>query len=412
MAKAGDLVDQRLQHLDIEHLERGGHPVQQGNQRLQGRGIAILEISGQEVLGLFDFLAERLGHRLHGLGCRHAEILLAHRQQGIECKGAAHLGGMARGGVRLTHLEEHRLDQRLGGIAQQAAIAADGDLLELLLQSRQQPLAIVVNGHGAGRQRVEIAARHPEQLFNERLRRLLLQTLNQRRQFVQVPAVAGVAQPVEQDRLEGRAQRTGRHRVIAFGKPGRGILDLRRTHIEIRLKKVELVERFGAAQGAQLVEQRQETQRCIRLAELQARQVVRQRENAADQGLDNGGVGGELAAQDRLGQRLGFTRQQRGAIQLDHLQGAEHLVQIGRAETQLAFVGGVLGVRLEGETRLLEGLVDLGLDPTESARVNLAERAHIESGTRGEGKGASGGQSLFSAPCPSPLAPVVKPPAT
>ena len=216
LAKAGDLIDQRLQHFNIEHLERGGHPVQQGNQRLQGCGVAILKIGRQEVLGLFDFLVERLGHGLHGLGCRQTVIFIAPRQQGIEGKGAAHLSGMARGGVRLTHLKEHRLDQRLGGVAQQAAITADGDLLELLLKSRQQPLAIVVNGHGAGSQRVEIAARHPEQLFNESLRRLLLQALDQRRQLIQVPAVAGVAQPIEQDRLESRSQRTGSNRVFSF----------------------------------------------------------------------------------------------------------------------------------------------------------------------------------------------------
>ena len=62
-------------------------------------------------------------------------------------------------------------------------------------------------------------------------------------------------------------------------------------------------------------------------------------------------------------------------------------MQIGRAEPQLALVGGVLGVRLESETRLLEGLVNLGLDPTESVRIDFAERAHI-SGARGEEQGA------------------------
>ena len=47
-------------------------------------------------------------------------------------------------------------------------------------------------------------------------------------------------------------------------------------------------------------------------------------------------------------------------------------MQIGVAETQTGGVGGMFGNRLQGKTRLLEGLVYLGLYPTESARINFA----------------------------------------
>ena len=116
---------------------------------------------------------------------------------------------------------------------------------------------------------------------------------------------------------------------------------------------------------------------------MQSRQIVRQGENATDQGFDDGGVWFSLAAQNRLGQRLGLARQHGGAVEFNHLQGTEYLMQVGRAESQLALVGGVLGVRLKRETRLFEGLVDLGLDPAEGIRIDLALRAHELSDAHG-----------------------------
>ena len=199
LAEPGGFVDQRLEQIDAEHLERAGHPVQQGDKRFERGAVVVFKIGGQQILGLADFRAQRLTQRLHGLRRRHTEpgFPAGARDQGIECKRAPDLGSVAGGGMRLPDLVQHGLDERFATVAQQAAVTADCDLLELLFETRQQFLAIVVNRDRAGGQCIQVAARNPELLLHERQRRLILQTLDQRGEVFKMTEVAGIPQPVE-----------------------------------------------------------------------------------------------------------------------------------------------------------------------------------------------------------------------
>src|SRR3990170_8482420 len=74
---------------------------------------------------------------------------------------------------------------------------------------------------------------------------------------------------------------------------------------------------------------------------------------------------------------------------------------MGDAEAQPRLIGGIFGERLQRETCLFQGLVDLGLDPAQGAWVDFAVRTHVNTGTRYEGRGAREG----IARSPSSLAP-------
>ncbi len=67
-----------------------------------------------------------------------------------------------------------------------------------------------------------------------------------------------------------------------------------------------------------------------------------------------------------LQQQLHLLGEQRGAVELHHLQGAVDLMHIGPAETQAATVVRVVDERLERLAGLLQGFGDLALDPLES----------------------------------------------
>jgi hypothetical protein len=64
-------------------------------------------------------------------------------------------------------------------------------------------------------------------------------------------------------------------------------------------------------------------------------------------------LAGHALVDQRLGELLHFLGEQRRAIELDHLQGAPHLMDVGQAEAHARRVLRVLDERLQGLLRLL-----------------------------------------------------------
>ena len=125
------------------------------------------------------------------------------------------------------------------------------------------------------------------------------------------------------------------------------------------------VDALGRARCADFVEQRQQHDRDVAVAVLQALQVIGQQHGAAHQrgaGFVAVGHGAVLHGPGQQFQLLGHHRR---GVQLDHAQGALHLVQIAGAEAHAAGVRGVLDEIFDLVAHLAQGLVQFRLDPAQ-----------------------------------------------
>ena len=118
-----------------------------------------------------------------------------------------------------------------------------------------------------------------------------------------------------------------------------------------------------ATSGAQVVEQWQHNHRQVATRALDAIEVGRQLQDGLHQHFQSFGLIADTAIEQGLGQLFHFFGKQCRAIELDHLQGALHLVHVGLTETHTRSVLWVLDERLQGLAGLLQGFCDLALDP-------------------------------------------------
>ncbi len=136
--------------------------------------------------------------------------------------------------------------------------------------------------------------------------------------------------------------------------------------------------------GTDVVEQRQQHDRNVAVAVLQALQVVGQQHAAAHQGGAGFVAVRHFARTDGVGQLLHFLGHHGRRVQLDHAQGALHLVQVAGAEAHAAAVGRVFGVILDLVAHLAQGLIQLRLHPAQCGVAHgIAQRAHARSPGRG-----------------------------
>ncbi len=132
-----------------------------------------------------------------------------------------------------------------------------------------------------------------------------------------------------------------------------------------------------AARRADLIEQRQQHDRDVAMAVLQALQVVGQQHRAAHQRGAGLVAVGHLAVLHGDGQQFQFLGDHRRGVQLDHAQGALHLVQVAGAEAHATGVGRVLDEGFDLPAHLPQGLVQLRLDPAQRGMAHrIAQRAH------------------------------------
>ncbi len=144
-----------------------------------------------------------------------------------------------------------------------------------------------------------------------------------------------------------------------------------------RREQHAFVQSGRAAGVADFVEQRQQHDRDVAMAVLQALQVVRQQYRAAHQGGAGLLAVGDVPFLQCLRQLFQLLGDHRRGIQFHHPQRALDLVKVTGAEPHPAAVGRGLDERLDLAARQAQRLVQLGFDPTQDGMAHgLAQRAH------------------------------------
>ena len=264
-------------------------------------------------------------------------------------------------------------------VAAESGVAAFGQSLDFLFDLGQRLLERLAGFERALGQGVERAGGHPEQAAR------VFGVGDRHQLFADVGEVADgvgavvVLEPAQQRRLEQAAHGVGAASQFVFGqgfgRAGRGNRQRARQvgREQHRLRKALLAARF-----AQFVEQRQQHDRNVAVARLQAFKVIGQLHDAAHQrGVADVAVG-NLAFLQRLGQLLHFFGHHGGAVEFDHAQGALHLVQERGAGLELARVFAFFDVGLKGLPRLAQRFVELGLDPGERGEIYVFVQPHAE----------------------------------
>jgi len=375
-------------HAQAEHAQGVGHPRQVGGLRLQGGRIAAgAQVQVQRVLDPQQLLLDRTADGVEQLAVAAGQAAPGMVQLGLAGHVRVQVEGLAqRVQCRVRHARLRHQEQQLAGrlLADHAA------------RLGRQGVVLLGQGHGAGdagegavqrraglqravAQRLGRRGQHPQHAPGGLVGGVLQ---HRRRALGQGRGVGGraVLRPGGQRLLETLAGAHGLVQALGRGQRRGGRNRIGQRTGQVRGEQHALAQARLAACGADLVEQRQQHDRDVAVAVLQAFQVVRQQHGAAHQrGAGLVAVGG-LAVLQRLRQQLHFLGHHGRGVQLDHAQGALHLVQVARAEAHAAGVGRVLDERLDLAARLAQGLVQLGLDPAEDGVAHgVAQRTHRRS---------------------------------
>ena len=338
-----DAVHVVRRHPQVEHAQRAGHFVEQARHVLQARVVPVGLDEGDERLARGGEIGDGFmrQHFDRAPGLHRGRILVAFQrgakvgdlvvQRGIDVEqrpGDVQQQVVVDGTAAFHHLAQRvaLLRDHAAGHAQPHHAQGVGHRAQLV------DLGLQVGGRPAGAHVQVQCVLDPQQFFLDR--------------------VADRVQQLAVAPLQAAA------RVFQFGLAG-----LARFRIECQ--QHAFVDALGGTRGADLVEQRQQHDRDVAMAVLQALQVVGQQHGAAHQG----GAGlvavrhGALA--HGVGQQLQLLGHHRRGIQLDHPQRALHLVQVAGAEAHAAGIGRVLDEVLDLAARLAQGLVQLRLDPAQ-----------------------------------------------
>ena len=185
------------------------------------------------------------------------------------------------------------------------------------------------------------------------------------------------AEPAQQLLLEAQAQ-VHQFAAMRFGirLAHRRRRLLRQERVQIGAEHRRLGQRLLFAAGAQVIEQRQQHHRHIAMAAGQALEVVGQLHQATHQR----GIGflavDDMLLEQRDGERFHLRGHHRRAIQLDHLQGAMHLMQMIRARAHEIALARIVDVGLQGLAGVRQGIVELRLDPLECGEIDVVLKSH------------------------------------
>ncbi len=176
------------------------------------------------------------------------------------------------------------------------------------------------------------------------------------------------------DRIPHRIQQ----RAVAAADAAARMFDLRIARsLRVTAQEHALVQAGFAAGGAQLVEQRQQHDRDVAMADLQPFQVIRQQHDAPHQRFAGVIAVGHRTRLQGLGQQFELLGHHRRRIQLHHAQGALHLVQVTGAKAHPAGIGGLVDECLDFHLGLAQRFVEFRLDPAQdSVTHGLAQYAH------------------------------------
>lgn len=169
---------------------------------------------------------------------------------------------------------------------------------------------------------------------------------------------------------------------------------------------------FSPRAAPQVVEQRQDHHRQVAPGGLDPVEVDRQLQDRLHQHFQGLALVRHATVQQGLDQLLHFLGEQGRAVELDHLQGALHLVHVGQAEPHAGRVLRVLDERFQRLARLFQGFGDLAFHPFQSDVVVPVTHSHsihvpeyplrVKARTRSSATGSSSGW-LQSTTSPTPI---------
>ncbi len=383
-------VDDAARHAEPEHAERVADAAQ--HLDLGGQFARIAAAAAHEDVERFlDAQQVFLDRRRHGAeqvlvasGHRALRVLQLDvgRQQRVEPVDAddlaaarpAHAGPVG-GGMR--DVVQQVLGQFARRRALESGVAVGGVAVDLSIDAAEQQLDRDAGLEAAVAHRLHRSGGDPPETARRFGMRDAAQAIEDVDQAVQVLARLLVAEPLQQRGLESEAQAKRlraalgrRRRLLGAGSGGR------QADREVGREQRRFAEQALAAAGAQVVQQRQQDDRDVLVAALQALEIVGQLHHAAHQHRIRFVALAHRADDERFGEALHVLDHHRRAVQLDHAQGALHLMQVHHAVAHRREALGRLDVLLERLARLSHGRVERRLDPVQCGEITVVMQFH------------------------------------
>ncbi len=356
-----------------EHGDGVGDLLEADGLRLQaGRvGVAFVDEALQGVLHLGDLLGQGAHHRPHGHRVRAGHALafgidqIVRGQCLVQAEAGAHLADARAVVLRLGDVIKQVLEElrrrrpfqavgTLGGQFPQGAVHLAEDLFHR--GAKADHFFLQPFGEAVG----DAPQRCPGGLAGN-----LLQLGEHLAHVAQVAfgvVVAHQAHQGELKHLADFARQLAEARVVAHRvrhpAPAFGLA-------HVRLEQGGFGEQRFAAGGAQVVEQGQQHHRQVAPVAGHPVQVGRQLQDGAHQGFLTVAHVTHAPVHQGAGQFLHFLGEQGGAVELHHLQGAVHLVQMGLAKAHARGVVGILHEGFQGLLGLVQGFLDLPSNPVQ-----------------------------------------------
>ena len=359
---------------EAQHRQGIGDLLERCQQAPQAGGLLAIAAHEQvqAVLDLHQLFAQRGHHRTHGLAIRtnDARALEPH-QLGIRQGFVETIVGLERGDARTLHRRLGQIEQQiLQQIGRRRLVegghAIADEPLEFTIQLSQQTADRAAVVQLAGLQQFGQSRRHRPEGAKGRTGAELVQALEDPQQVIQVQLDITVAEQPDLGTLQRLAQLAQPWQPVRRGAVGQfGIAQRQRRGGQIRREQAGFREQLFTTRRAQVVEQRQDGQWEIAAGLEDPIQIGRYLQDGLHQHLQRLVRAVHPLFVEGLQQQFHFLGEQRGAIELHHLQGAVDLVHIGPTETQAATVVRVVDERLERLAGLLQGFGDLSLDPLE-----------------------------------------------
>ncbi|GBE10439.1 hypothetical protein BMS3Abin12_01009 [bacterium BMS3Abin12] len=365
-----------------QHAKGVRHPPQDLRHPGQVLGIArrAAHIEIETVLDGGKILLDRLGDRAQGVDSRPhdstaGERLARQEPLQFECVlQGPHPLAPVRGARDVVEEIAQQIRRQFRG---EARLAIVDQPLDPAIHLPEQQLHRDARIERARAQGLHQTGADPPQPAHRLELRDLIEVLDDRQDPIET--VLGIAPPVPAEQAELQVVTQAAQQPVQLAGVARKRLALarrRHRHREVGVEQRALREQRLPAQGAHVVEQRQQDDGHVRVSGLHVVEVVGQLQDAAHEDLVGLAPALHGLVQERAAESLEFLGEQCGAVHLDHLQRSARLMQVGRAKLQLRGVAGILDECLQRETRLADRLVEFLLHPVQGAVVHSFVARH------------------------------------
>lgn len=382
------VVDHATRHAEPEHAEGVADAVERFGLGLEVARIGVLaaQVDVERLLDAQQIVLDggRYGIEQRAVAARHRALRMFEfglgRQQRIELVDAADLRDARRagaGGFGLREVVEQVLAQLAWRARRERGLAAVGKPMDLAVDATEQQLDRHARLQAAVGDAVGDAGGDPPQTTRLDTVRQAAQTVEHLAEAAHMFECGLVAEPLEQGRLEGQpqAQRLRTQlglRQLACGASRR--VGQRRG--KVGREQGRFAQQVLAEHRAQIVEQRQQDDRNVLVAALQALEVIGQLHHAAHEHRVGLVALAHGVGHERIGDALHVLDHHRRAVQLDHAQGALHLVQVTRAVAQRLRVVGFFHLEFERFARLGERGIECRFHPAQRSEGTIVVKFH------------------------------------